>query len=144
MLHLFNGRAALMKAYKRLFADIDEEAGPLTFKRDPRASASASTHAMRASVTTTYNELVAAFGEPDFSDVDYADDDIKSVFQWDFSDSEGYVYTLYDWNLVTTREEAEKLRDSTSPSQWNIGGTSGASGLDLAEWIKQQLGAAHG
>lgn len=76
---------------------------------------------------TTYADLIEAFGQPTFNEVN---GDGKVQFEWVF-EFNGEVFTLYDWKTYDVKYTINEL------TTWNIGGKT--SYVDFSDHIEDIL-----
>lgn len=79
----------------------------------------------QGTVVCTFDDLVEAFGQPDFIPESGQD---KSQVEW-IIEKDGIVATIYDWNQLDT--------DLNEISIWNIGGKSYEASLLVNEVIEK-------
>lgn len=94
--------------WDRLFGAKKSSEPVYSVERMKRGSRSIVGTSNQGEITASYAALVRKFGEPDPGDGD------KTIFHWEFLDSNGDVWTIYDYR--------NPPKNKTSPFRWNIGG----------------------
>lgn len=79
-------------------------------------------------IDTTYQDLVDAFGEPTFPEPS-GDDKVQK--EWVFKDSQGNIFTIYDWKTYDVHTTMTRLE------VWHIGGKRFAG--DFIDWVESQV-----
>lgn len=112
----------------------------MTFKLNPNADTNGTY--LIGEIKAKYSNLERAFGLPQESDGN------KVSGEWVFTDSDGGVYTLYDWKATELYEDGlpsvEEFRAIPCESKFNIGGRwSGGSKAkknleDFEAWVADE------
>ena len=95
-------------AYSKEGTKVEEAEEPLTFTTGGNPNGTS----LQGTVNTSYEQLVHAFGEPDFGPNAQGD---KVTCEWNISFSDGTEATVYDWKYDET---------PMGPAEWNVGGRS--------------------
>lgn len=77
---------------------------------------------LQGSIDTSYNDLVACFGEPNGQGDDY-----KVQVEWSIEFEDGTYATIYDWKEGDNYNGAGNGTHYTRVTDWHIGGNSFAA-----------------
>ena len=77
---------------------------------------------------TTYQDLVSVFGEPTYPE---PSGDNKVQKEWVFKDSQGNVFTIYDWKTYDENITENKLE------VWHVGSRKFAG--DFIDWVESSV-----
>ena len=95
---------------------------------DPNDSIGTGTSYKGLIMDTTYQDLVSVFGEPTFPE---PSGDNKVQKEWRFKDSQGNIFTIYDWKTYDEDITENKLE------VWHIGSKKFAG--DFIDWVESSV-----
>ena len=119
---------------------LDGPSAEISFNVTPGAGTSVSTAPTPQTVEASFTQLLNVFGEPFFDALGNPMEGFDASASWDFSDSEGGVYTLSDIHATENIDLVASLRDSNSVQVWRVAASKGSFNLiNFCKWLDHKI-----